>query len=184
MSKYHTLERVLTDAMEQASRGKGKERHADGEPFENQKICVIGRWLKDSPVAGPLQQAVKKTVESSRLSGERAINELRGAINYLAAAIILLEEITPPESEEEPLWGKPFNPAMPTEEEEIPIVNDEPLWGHSILDDHLTIYNTIIGEDSAKRLCAMCEFGSLPVNEMPCKKCFYLPFKPHWKPQN
>jgi hypothetical protein len=172
--KYESLLRVLRGASDQASIGKGKERHADDEPFENQKICVINRWIADSPVAGALFQAIKKSVESSRLSGERAINELRGAINYLAAAIILLEEITPPESEEsEPYWlhtkddlGAEKNPLNP----------------HHKL--HHTIYNTIIGEDSAKRLCAMCEFGSFLTNQMPCKKCFCLPLKPHWKPQN
>ena len=37
--------------------------------------------------------------------------------------------------------------------------------------------------DKEPRLCAMCEFAKLHVNAMPCKKCFYLPFKPHWKPQ-
>lgn len=89
---YHSLRRVLREASEQASLGKGKERHASSENFEEQKICVINRWIKGSPVAGCLFQAIKKSVESSRLSPSRAIHELRGAINYLAAAIILLEE--------------------------------------------------------------------------------------------
>jgi len=89
---YTNLTRVLEDAARQASDGKGKERHAVSEPFEQQKICVITRWLTDSPVAGPLFQAVKKSLESSRMKPYQAIHELYGAINYLAAAIIVLEE--------------------------------------------------------------------------------------------
>ena len=37
-------------------------------------------------------EAVKKIYESKRLSKDRAIEELLGAINYIAAGIIILEE--------------------------------------------------------------------------------------------
>jgi hypothetical protein len=168
--KYAALDKVLQGAYAQASTGKGKERHADDEPFENQKICVINRWLAGSPVAGALFQAVKKTVESSRLSGERAINELRGAINYLAAAIILLEEKTPPESEEEPLWGK----SIVNEIDDV----------QATIDRSNNILRRMYRPDKAERLCSLCEFAGINVSEMPCKKCFRLPFKPHWKPQD
>lgn len=30
-------------------------------------------------------------------------------------------------------------------------------------------------------LCNGCEYRTLPAEEMPCKKCFKLPFKPHYK---
>lgn len=90
---YSKLAAALRGAKDQAEFGKGLERHADGEPFENQKICVIGRWLRRSPVAGPLQQAVKKMVESAGFTPARAIHELEGAINYAAAAIVLLKEL-------------------------------------------------------------------------------------------
>lgn len=90
---YGKLRSVLKEAVLQASEGKGKERHAvDGEAFENQQICEITRRLSMSPVAGALSQVVKKVYESSRLPRDRAIAELRGAINYIAAAIIVLEE--------------------------------------------------------------------------------------------
>jgi hypothetical protein len=145
MGKYRRLEEVLADALSQASEGKGKERHATDEPFEEQKICVINRWIADSPVAGALFQAVKKTIESSRLSGERAINELRGAINYLAAAIILLEEITPPESEEKPLWGHSILDDLPTVEATIEQGNN------TLRVLHRMIYN------EEKRYCVDCE---------------------------
>jgi len=89
---YFSLKRVLEEASEQAISGKGRERHASEEPYEQQKICTITRWVRLSPVAGPLFQAIKKAVESSRLDAEHAIFELQGTINYLAAAIIVLEE--------------------------------------------------------------------------------------------
>jgi len=93
MDKYQELSRILQDAHNQASGGKGKERHADGKPFEDQKICVISRWLKGNPCAAPLFQVVKKAVETTRLPPESAIYELYGVVNYAAAAIKLYEEI-------------------------------------------------------------------------------------------
>lgn len=93
---YESLDRVLTNAYTQASLGKGKERHAlDAEPFEKQQICEIGRRLQGNKAAGPLFQAVKKIYESGRLPTSRAIAELYGAINYAAAAILILEADLP-----------------------------------------------------------------------------------------
>jgi len=90
---YTSLQRILDKAFEQASAGKGKERHAtEGEPFEKQQIVEIGKRLKDNPAAGPLFQAVKKIYESGRLDDERGIHELYGAINYIAAAILMREK--------------------------------------------------------------------------------------------
>ena len=89
---YDSLSAVLQGALSQASQGKGKERHAKDEPFEKQKICEITRRLQGSPVGGPLFQAIKKCYESERLPKDRAIAELYGAINYIAAAIIVLQE--------------------------------------------------------------------------------------------
>jgi len=87
---YASLQHVLDNAFRQASEGKGKERHAEeGEPFEKQQIVEIGRRLQGNPAAGPLFQAVKKIYESGRLDDEKGIHELYGAINYIAAAIIL-----------------------------------------------------------------------------------------------
>lgn len=90
---YEGLQNVFKNAVEQASAGKGKERHAtEGESFEEQQIVEIGKRLQGNPAAGPLYQAVKKIYESGRLPKERAIAELRGALNYTAAAIILREQ--------------------------------------------------------------------------------------------
>ena len=89
--KYDSLYKVLLAAYNQASNGKGKERHQlnDDEPFENQKICEIARRLS---VDYNLGQAVKKIYESKRLADGRDIAELYGAINYIAAAIIVKQE--------------------------------------------------------------------------------------------
>jgi hypothetical protein len=90
IGQYVSLEKILSEALHQASSGKGAERHArDGEPFDQQPICEIGRRLG---VGGPLFQAAKKIYESERLPGERGIAELLGAINYIAAAIIVWRE--------------------------------------------------------------------------------------------
>ena len=91
-AKYDSLYKVLLAAYNQASNGKGKERHQlnDDEPFENQKICEISRRLGSNDYN--LGQAVKKIYESKRLPKDRAIAELLGAINYIAAGIIILEE--------------------------------------------------------------------------------------------
>jgi len=89
-SGYVSLFGVLKEALEQAQAGKGKERHAkDGEPFEQQKICEITRRVG---LGGPLFQVCKKTIEAQKLGGERGVQELLGAINYLAAAIIVMRE--------------------------------------------------------------------------------------------
>jgi len=89
---YKTLQDALDGAYQQASNGKGKERHADDEPFENQKICQITRWLGNGPASPLLFQVVKKALESDRLTPEAAVHELQGVINYAAACIIILEE--------------------------------------------------------------------------------------------
>lgn len=85
---YSKLQFILSDALEQASSGKGNERHADGQPFEEQPIVWIERYFKSYQ----LGQAVKKIHESQRLEPDRAVAELLGAINYLAAKIYLLRE--------------------------------------------------------------------------------------------
>ena len=87
---YASLRRVLDLAWQQAANGKGRERHAkDGEPFEQQKICEIARRVG---LGFPIGQAVKKAEESVGLGIGAGIRENLGAINYLAAAVIVMEE--------------------------------------------------------------------------------------------
>lgn len=87
---YQGLQRVLQLALEQASAGKGNERHANGKPFDKQPMMEIGRMVGHGFCLG---QAIKKAQESSRMQPDAAQRELLGAINYLAGAYLLLEEI-------------------------------------------------------------------------------------------
>lgn len=87
---YEALYRILCEALEQSASGKGRERHASGEPWEEQPIVEICRWLGSNH--GTLFQAIKKLRESARLRPEAARREMLGAIVYTAAAIYYLEE--------------------------------------------------------------------------------------------
>jgi len=87
---YNYLASILIMAYDQASIGKGKERHAkEDERFEDQKICEITRRVG---LGYPLGQAIKKVEESLNLPKDRALAELLGAINYIAAAYLVRNE--------------------------------------------------------------------------------------------
>ena len=89
---YEELGAVFRLAVEQAAQGKGAERHAvAGEPFHRQQICEIERRLGGGFCLG---QAVKKIYESQRLDRQAGMQELLGAINYLAAAFIVARKPT------------------------------------------------------------------------------------------
>jgi hypothetical protein len=94
---YHSLRNVLDMAYDQASAGKGKERHAQSKPFEEQPMQVISELLGTHQ--GLLYQAVKKCQESTRMPTDRAINELLGAIVYTAGAVIQLQKQQAPAAE-------------------------------------------------------------------------------------
>ena len=85
---YEKLADVLSRAYNQAAIGKGKERHAQGEPFHEQ-VMLIG--AAKFGAGALLYQAFKKSEESQRLPHDRAVAEILGAINYLAGAVIALE---------------------------------------------------------------------------------------------
>lgn len=88
--QYSLLYETLMGAYYQAAEGKGRERHATGEAFQDQLIMLIERF----DIGFQRGQAVKKIVESKRLeatSKEAAVRELRGAIVYCSAKIISLE---------------------------------------------------------------------------------------------
>jgi hypothetical protein len=88
--EYRSLAVVLCAALHQAAHGKGKERHAKpGEAFEDQKICEITRRVG---LGYPLGQAIKKAEEAPGLKPSGGVRELLGAINYLAAGVIIMEE--------------------------------------------------------------------------------------------
>lgn len=92
---YTSLAIALQGAYLQATQGKGTLRHnPHGYGFMAQPIMTI----TDSVGIGfPIGQAMKKSQEAATMVdrglGDAAIRELQGAIVYLAAAIIHLEEI-------------------------------------------------------------------------------------------
>ena len=106
---YESLGLALGEAVAQASRGKGADRHAEkGEPFSDQLIMSIPRRLGEGGECFCLGQALKKICESRRLAPARARAELLGAINYVAAAWSLLgggESVFAPEDADETLFA-------------------------------------------------------------------------------
>ena len=91
---YDGLFNVLTRALHQAQDGKGKERHAQpGQAFEDQPIIQIGRMVGMGFQNG---QAIKKMVEAQGMLARGDYNaaerEVLGAINYLAAVVIEINQ--------------------------------------------------------------------------------------------
>ena len=85
---YENLAAVCWEAIEQASSGKGKIRHADAKlAFDHQDIVRDAQYCG---LAAPIFQIRKKAKESLRLVPEAAINELLGCIVYAAGAIIAI----------------------------------------------------------------------------------------------
>jgi hypothetical protein len=87
---YDKLADVLSRAFDQASRGKGRERHANDKPFDKQPMQDLIRLHGVGFATG---QASKKASEAMGLpSTDRKVAELLGAIVYLAGAVISIEE--------------------------------------------------------------------------------------------
>jgi hypothetical protein len=86
---YKSLSDVLERAYQQAAHGKGKDRHAQGQPFDKQPMQTISQLVGSCD--GLRYQAIKKIQEAARLDHDAAIRELLGAINYIAGAIIYME---------------------------------------------------------------------------------------------
>lgn len=87
---------VYGSAIEQAVSGKGKDRHnRQSRDFMAQPIMTITR---DVGLGFPIGQCCKKATESIGLlesfGPDAAIHELLGAMNYLAAAVIYLGELS------------------------------------------------------------------------------------------
>jgi hypothetical protein len=84
---YDELAIILRDAFEQASRGKGAERHANDLPFDQQPMQSISS-LFDSD-KGMAFQVVKKLREGLDMPEyERLERELLGSIVYTAGIIL------------------------------------------------------------------------------------------------
>lgn len=85
---YEQLADVLARAFKQAAHGKGKERHACGQPFVEQPMMQLTVL---HGLGFPLGQAGKKCQEAQRLPTDRAVHELLGAIVYIAGAVVALD---------------------------------------------------------------------------------------------
>lgn len=99
---YAPLRRVLNEAFSQSSVGKGYERHANGKSFMSQPIMEITRMHGIGFSTG---QSAKKAQEAcgmvSRGEYEAAKRELLGAIVYIAAACLWVEEVAEENSVDE-----------------------------------------------------------------------------------
>jgi hypothetical protein len=89
--KYSSLHTVLKAAYDQASKGKGSERHGNGKAFEDQPMQSISNLLGSTH--GMAFQAIKKIKEAEGMETfEQKERELLGAINYIAGIIIFEKE--------------------------------------------------------------------------------------------
>lgn len=88
---YEPLAAVLQEALTQAQTGKGAICHANGLPFIQQPILCGAR---EAGEGGLVFQSRKKILEAKNCKDDdRAIRDLLGAINYVAAQVILRREL-------------------------------------------------------------------------------------------
>lgn len=97
---YEKLEAVLQAAFDQASVGKGAERHADDKPFHEQPMQQIAARRGLGFILG---QADKKSEEAQGMLQRGEVDaferEILGAIVYLAGAIVFAKaRAVPPEN--------------------------------------------------------------------------------------
>ena len=86
MNEYSRLESVFKMAVEQASEGKGKERHATvGESFEHQQIVEIGKRLSGNIAAGP-----------DKVVAHQLLNVREDATRFNRHGVVLLVELAHP----------------------------------------------------------------------------------------
>ncbi|UCR75632.1 hypothetical protein PAER4900a_00059 [Pseudomonas phage YMC17/07/R4900a] len=86
---YDKLRAVLHAAYQQASVGKGHERHGSEAAFEEQSTQIISGLMGTSD--GMYFQAMKKLNESRGMEHEARKRELLGAIVYIAGIYIFEE---------------------------------------------------------------------------------------------
>lgn len=88
---YERLAAVFQDAHDQAALGKGKDRHANGEPFHEQRMQKVSRTQGNA--YGMAFQVQKKMLEGLEMADREACRrELLGALNYLAGIVIFLDD--------------------------------------------------------------------------------------------
>ena len=86
---YASLRRVLGEACDQASKGKGKERHAQDLPFDQHPMQSLIDLYGPGFAAG---QIGKKAQEALRLPTDMAVQELLGVIVYAAGLVVWMRD--------------------------------------------------------------------------------------------
>lgn len=94
---YDELFNILALAYDQAARGKGKERHANNLPFDQQPLMHLADKFGTGFLLG---QAAKKLEESTGLPYGADVKELLGSIVYTCAAVMHLEKEMEKESDD------------------------------------------------------------------------------------
>lgn len=90
---YSDLRRILNDSFDWSAKKKGAQRHGQGGlPWDQQRHVTIGNAVGRGFALG---QALKKIMESEGMDAQAAINELHGAITYLASAVYMIEQEEP-----------------------------------------------------------------------------------------
>ena len=88
---YEPLAEVLQEALHQAQRGKGAICHANGLRFIDQPVM---QGARDSGEGGLTFQSRKKILEAQNCKDDkRAIEDMLGAINYVAAQVLYRREV-------------------------------------------------------------------------------------------
>ena len=90
----HPLERIFELALEQATKGKGEERHGNSTDFTDQPWVGLAKVHGSGFLTGQAQKKIMEAVanreDSNYLWYER---EILGAINYLAMNLIYEKEL-------------------------------------------------------------------------------------------
>lgn len=92
LKMYTKLHAVLHMAYDRAVKGKGKERHANNQPFEEQVMARVNRLTGGGFSFG---QILKKMEEIPNLPNERArMFEMLDIIVYAAGYVLVKEELS------------------------------------------------------------------------------------------
>lgn len=96
---YDALLKVLKEAYDQASIGKGRERHAHGgKPFTDQQILTGQRKYGMGFALGQADKKMEEAFHMPKWSSAR--RDLLGALVYVSAAILFGDEVNQKEPED------------------------------------------------------------------------------------
>jgi|DEB0MinimDraft_3_1074331.scaffolds.fasta_scaffold57224_2 hypothetical protein len=90
----HPLEKIFEEAVEQASDGKGEERHGNGKCFMTQPWVSLADTHGTGFLTGQAQKKIMEAVKNKEATNYLWYKrEMLGAINYLAMALLYEERI-------------------------------------------------------------------------------------------